>query len=76
MGDPTASGAASERFSITLIGAAVRALAALTAATGLSKTDAINRSVQVYGFLAQQMADGKELLLRDKDGTTERVHIV
>ncbi|MEV7935731.1 hypothetical protein AB0O82_06260 [Kitasatospora sp. NPDC088264] len=45
-------------------------------ATGLSKTDAINRSVQVYGFLAQQMTEGKELLLRDKDGVLERVHIV
>lgn len=76
MTDSKSAGAPSERFSITLIGAAVRALADLTLATGLSKTDAINRSVQVYGFLAQQMTEGKELLLRDKDGVLERVHIV
>ncbi|WP_218923750.1 hypothetical protein [Streptomyces sp. rh34] len=44
--------------------------------TGLSKTDSINRAVQVYAFLAQQMADGKEVLLRDENGDTERVHIV
>ncbi|MFJ5657296.1 hypothetical protein ACIQD5_28615 [Streptomyces microflavus] len=44
--------------------------------TDLSKTDSINRAVQVYAFLAQQVADGKEVLLRDENGETERVHIV
>ncbi|MGF1427846.1 hypothetical protein [Kitasatospora sp. LaBMicrA B282] len=66
----------SERFSITLIPAALQALAKLMGVTGLSRADAINRSVQVYGFLAEQMDSGKEVLLRDKDGTMERVHIV
>ncbi|MGA5102995.1 hypothetical protein ACPCC3_05045 [Streptomyces cellulosae] len=65
-----------ERFTVTLIAAAVQAVAALMRITGLSKTDVINRSVQVYGFLAEQMEDGKEVLLRDKQGNLERVHIV
>lgn len=66
----------SERFTVTLISAAVHALAILVNLTGLSKTDAVNRAIQVYGFLASEMADGKEVLLRDKTGNLERVHIV
>jgi nucleoid-associated protein YejK len=65
-----------ERFTVTLIATAVQAVASLMRITGLSKTDVINRSVQVYGFLAEQMEDGKEVLLRDEQGNLERVHIV
>ncbi len=65
-----------ERFTVTLIATAAQAVGTLMRVTGLSKTDVINRSVQVYAFLAQQMADGKEILLRDEEGNTERVHIV
>ncbi|GAB2713764.1 hypothetical protein [Kitasatospora kifunensis] len=66
----------SERFTVTLIPAAVQELSRLMSVTGLSKTDAINRAVQVYAFLAAEMDEGKELLLRDNDGALERVHIV
>ncbi|GHE65191.1 hypothetical protein GCM10014715_18460 [Streptomyces spiralis] len=66
----------SERFTVTLIATAAQAVATLMRITGLSKTDVINRSVQVYGFLAEQMQDGKEVLLRDEQGNLERVHIV
>ncbi|MFF3661355.1 hypothetical protein [Streptomyces olivochromogenes] len=65
-----------ERFTVTLIATAVQAVATLMRITGLSKTDVINRSVQVYGFLAEQMQDGKEVFLRDEQGNLERVHIV
>ncbi|MFD5049477.1 MULTISPECIES: hypothetical protein [Streptomyces] len=65
-----------ERFTVTLIAAAVQSVATLMRITGLSKTDVMNRSVQVYGFLAEQMQDGKEVLLRDEQGNLERVHIV
>ncbi|WP_413812693.1 hypothetical protein [Streptomyces sp. OE57] len=65
-----------ERFTVTLIPVAAQAVTALMRITGLSKTDTINRAVQVYAFLAQQMANGKEVLLRDENGNTERVHIV
>lgn len=65
-----------ERFTVTLIAAAAQAVATLMRITGLSKTDVINRSVQVYGFLAEQMQDGKEVFLRDEQGNLERVHIV
>ncbi|MFD8571182.1 hypothetical protein [Streptomyces sp. NPDC059639] len=65
-----------ERFTVTLIATAVQAVTTLMRITGLSKTDAINRSVQVYAFIAEQMEDGKEVFLRDEQGNLERVHIV
>ncbi|MET8555954.1 hypothetical protein ABZV64_13440 [Streptomyces sp. NPDC004959] len=65
-----------ERFTVTLIAAAAQAVTTLMRITGLSKTDAINRSVQVYAFIAEQMEDGKEVFLRDEQGNLERVHIV
>ncbi|GHB60654.1 hypothetical protein GCM10010306_062810 [Streptomyces umbrinus] len=65
-----------ERFTVTLIISALKAMQALMRLTGLSKTDVINRSVQVYGFLAEQMNDGKEVLLRDREGNLEKVHIL
>ncbi|WP_234370603.1 hypothetical protein [Streptomyces luridiscabiei] len=48
----------------------------LTAVTGLSKTDVINRAVQVYAFIEERLHGGSDLLLRNQEGETERVHIV
>ncbi|WP_241518617.1 hypothetical protein [Streptomyces sp. CB03238] len=68
--------AESERYSVTFVPAAVQAIQALTELSGVSKSDAINRAVQVYAFLAREMADGRQVLLRNEDGSLERVHIV
>ncbi|WP_405998216.1 hypothetical protein [Streptomyces sp. NBC_00829] len=65
-----------ERFTVTLIVAAVRALGRIMRLTGHSKTDAINRSVQVYAFVLEQTAQDKELMLRGMDGTLEKVHVL
>ncbi|WP_411080626.1 hypothetical protein [Streptomyces sp. cmx-18-6] len=66
----------SERYSVTLVPPAVDAVNKLTAATGLSKTDVINRAVQVYAFIEERLHGGSDLLLRNQDGETEHVHIV
>lgn len=66
----------SERYSVTLVPPAAQAVAELIELTGLSKTDVINRAVQVYNFLEAQKADGSEVLLRNHEGTLERLHIV
>ncbi|MGK5627067.1 hypothetical protein [Streptomyces sp. URMC 123] len=66
----------SERYSVTFVPAAVQAVQELTEISGLSKSDVINRAVQVYAFLAREMAEGRHVLLRTEDGTLERVHIV
>ncbi|ORT59714.1 hypothetical protein BKD26_12530 [Streptomyces sp. CB03238] len=72
----TVEPAESERYSVTFVPAAVQAIQALTELSGVSKSDAINRAVQVYAFLAREMADGRQVLLRNEDGSLERVHIV
>ncbi|AOP46064.1 hypothetical protein SL103_07250 [Streptomyces lydicus] len=68
--------AESERYSVTFVPAAVQAVHDLTEVSGLSKSDVINRAVQVYAFLAREMAGGRQLMLRNEDGSLERVHIV
>ncbi|MET8811869.1 hypothetical protein ABZW47_07690 [Streptomyces sp. NPDC004549] len=67
---------ASERYSVTLVPPAVEAIGKLVEVTGLTKTDVINRAVQIYAFLEERMAEGSEVVLRDPNGQYERVHIV
>lgn len=67
---------AGERYSVTLVPPAVQAIAELTESTGLSKADVINRAVQIYAYLDAQTRTGADLLLREPDGTPERLHIV
>jgi hypothetical protein len=44
---------------------------------GGSKTDAVNRAIQVYAFLVGEIMSGKNLQLMDSsDGTVEMVHII
>lgn len=74
--DRSAHPPANERYSVTLVPPAVEAIGQLTEATGLSKTDVINRAVQVYAFIEERIREGSDLLLRKEDGGTERVHIV
>lgn len=66
----------SHRFSITFKPAALDALEQVMARERLSQTDAVNRAVQVYDFIAHRCATGDDLVLRRPDGTTETVHII
>lgn len=75
-GDEGGRTARPSRFSVALIPAAQQALRGLVARTGLSKTDVINRSLQVYGYLEDRKAEGYEVLLRKNDGTVERLQIM
>ncbi|NJP52885.1 hypothetical protein HCJ93_23160 [Streptomyces sp. SBST2-5] len=65
-----------ERYSVTLVPPAVDAISKLVDATGLTKTDVINRAVQIYAFLEERMAKGNDVMLRSPSGDYERVHIV
>ncbi|MFE2392233.1 hypothetical protein ACFXC0_26255 [Streptomyces althioticus] len=67
---------ANERYSVTLVPPAVEAINKLVEATGLTKTDVINRAVQIYAFLEERMGEGNEVVLRSPEGEYERVHIV
>ncbi|ARF78094.1 hypothetical protein ACIG0C_36695 [Kitasatospora aureofaciens] len=67
---------ASERFSLTLTPLGQQALTKIMATDNLPRPDAVNRALQAYAFLAEELKDGKALMLRDKDGNLERVHII
>lgn len=51
-----------------LIPKASQALGELTARTGLSETDIVNRALQIYASIDAEQADGAEIILR-KEGT-------
>lgn len=65
-----------ERYSVTLVPPAVQAISDLVEATGLSKTDVINRAVQIYAFLEAQRQTGSRVVIERPDGKTEGVYIV
>lgn len=67
---------ANERYSVTFVAPAVQAIAELTENTGLTKADVINRAVQIYAYLDAQTRSGADLLLRQADGTSEKLHII
>lgn len=66
----------SERFTVTLIPRAVRAVNVLMGLTGLSKTDTVNRAVQVYAFIEERREAGGTLWIRDAEGGESEVHII
>jgi len=66
-----------DRISVTLIPKASEDLEALSRATGLSKTDLVNRAVQLYAFVVGEQSRGQDLALRDQDtGETQRVRLL
>jgi hypothetical protein len=65
-----------ERLTVALIGDAVEAVSRLRRRTGLKKVDIINRAVVVYEFIDAEVRQGKVVILRDADGSEERVRII
>lgn len=65
-----------ERYSVTMCPPAVTVVSELTAASGVSKSDVINRAVLLLGFIESERAKGHDLMIRDTDGALERIHII
>jgi hypothetical protein len=42
----------------------------------LTRTDVVNRAVSLYEFLDEERADGAQLLLRRRDGSTYQVGLL
>ena len=63
-----------ERITVALIARVAEELQRLQGATGLSKTDIVNRSISLYDFLQTQMDAGNHIMV--KDGTTGETQIV
>jgi hypothetical protein len=71
------SGGGLTRVTVNLNRQAVHALETVSDATGYSKTDTINRALQVYAIVQEIMARNDGVLqIRHADGELERIHIV
>ncbi|GII96160.1 hypothetical protein [Sinosporangium siamense] len=70
------SNAPLERVTVNLTARASQALENVVELTGDSKTDAINRAVQIYAFLEQVLSsDGAVYIRASPDGELERIRL-
>ena len=73
----TAVGNGLTRVTVNLNRQAMQALESVGDATGYSKTDTINRALQVYAIVQELMQrNGGVLQVTHEDGAVERIHIV
>ena len=61
------------KVTVNLIPKAWDAANETSAWTGLTRTDVINRALQAYAWMERETARGGEILIRSKDGVTERL---
>jgi hypothetical protein len=65
-----------ERVTVNLSPRAARALETATALTGETKTDAINRALQIYAFLEQVTDQGGSIYTKEgPDANLDRVRL-
>lgn len=64
-----------KRGGVNLIPLADEALTACAEREGLSDVDIINRALIVYDTITKDMADGKDVVIRSADGSTEKLVI-
>jgi hypothetical protein len=65
------------RLSVNITPRSVAALEQAAAQTGHSKTDCVNRALQVYKVILDLMEEGGgRLNLTDRDGKQERLYII
>jgi hypothetical protein len=75
-GEPPGGGSSLERVIVDLSPLSVAALDGLVRQTGQTKTDSINKALQVYAYIQQLMCTGGALYVRDTaDGKLERLRI-
>ena len=66
----------SERITVNLIHDASEALALAQRLTSLSKTDTVNRALQMYAYLMQAKKDGKAFYIKDGKGRFEKIEFL
>jgi hypothetical protein len=65
-----------ERVTVNLTARASRALQAAADLTGDTKTDSINRSIQIYAYLEEVLSRGGAVYVRESaDGELERLKL-
>jgi hypothetical protein len=66
-----------DRITVALIPKAAEDLHRLQGATGLSKTDIVNRAISLYEFVQSQVDDDSDFIVRDrKSGETQVVRFL
>lgn len=69
-------GGSLERVTVNLTSRSARALDLVISLTGDSKTDTINRALQIYAYLEQVTAEGGSIYVREATGAElERLKI-
>jgi len=63
------------RASVPLTAQANDAMSTSAVREGISEIDVINRALVVYNEVMSRQADGKEIVLRAADGSTEKLVI-
>jgi len=64
------------RLTINLIPRAYAAMVLASEITGDSRTDTVNRAVQLYAYVEHELSQGSEILIRDKTGETSRIKML
>lgn len=64
------------KMTANLVPRAVEAMEQARARTGDSRTDTINRALQVYALVLEQMDGRDHLVVEMPDGSRERVYIM
>jgi hypothetical protein len=67
--DQGGSGGPLERITVNLVNRASRALQRVSALTGDSRTDTINRAIQVYAYVVETDANGGAIYVRESEGS-------
>lgn len=62
-------------LAVQLVPLAVAALVELRALTGHSRTDVVNRALQVYALVERERAAGRDVAVLDADGDGYRVRL-
>lgn len=64
------------KLTVNLVPQAVTALELAALVTEDSRTDIVNRAIQVYEYLMNCVADGADIVIRSKDGTMEVIRFL
>lgn len=64
------------RITVSLTVKSVAALEAITAVTGDTKTDTVNRAIQLYRLYLDESGRGAKLVLSQPDGTVETIRVL
>lgn len=62
-------------MNIALVKESAKALLKLQKDTGLKKVDIVNRAIQLYEFIASELKEERQVVVRDPDGREVLVKI-